>query len=265
MNGKVYLVGAGPGDPELLTLKALKILKRADVVLHDELVSPEILAFAASTARIQNVGKRCGGKSTSQTEINSLLVQYALLGFQVLRLKGGDPFIFGRGGEEMQALREAGIEVEVVPGITAALGAAAAVQIPLTHRKIASSLVFLTGHQAENANSDHWPDAIAPNTTVVVYMPGHNHDATAQKLRAAGVAPETPCAIVSHIGSPDERICQTTIAELSSIATLPAPSLLVVGEVVRFAQHRSLGEQFSQFFADRLEALQGTRTQEQAL
>src|SRR2546429_4977877 len=114
MNGKVYLVGAGPGDPELLTLKALKVLKRADVVLHDELVGAEILAQVPSTARIHNVGKRCGGKSTSQREINSLLIQYALLGLQVVRLKGGDPFIFGRGGEEMQALREAGIEVEVV-------------------------------------------------------------------------------------------------------------------------------------------------------
>src|SRR5438874_834680 len=122
MNGKVYLVGAGPGDPELLTLKALKVLKRADVVLHDELVGAEILTQVPSTARIHNVGKRCGGMSTSQREINSLLIQYALLGLQVVRLKGGDPFIFGRGGEEMQALREAGIEVEVVPGITAALG-----------------------------------------------------------------------------------------------------------------------------------------------
>src|SRR6266705_292319 len=168
MNGKVYLVGAGPGDPELLTLKALKVLKRADVVLHDELVGAEILAQVPSTARIHNVGKRCGGKSTSQREINSLLIQYALLGLQVVRLKGGDPFIFGRGGEEMQALREAGIEVEVVPGITAALGAAAAIQIPLTYREISSSLVFLTGHHAVGASSDNWPDAIASDVSVVV-------------------------------------------------------------------------------------------------
>src|SRR5437016_2314829 len=197
MNGKVYLVGAGPGDPELLTLKALKVLKRADVVLHDELVG-EILAQVPSTARIQNVGKRCGGKSTSQREINSLLVQYALLGLQVVRLKGGDPFIFGRGGEEMQALREAGIEVEVVPGITAALSAAAAIQIPLTYREISSSLVFLTGHHAVGASSDNWPDAIASDVTVVVYMPGRDYLATAQKLRSAGLSAETPCAIVSR-------------------------------------------------------------------
>jgi len=270
MNGKVYLVGAGPGDPELLTLKALKILKRADVVLHDELVGAEILAHIPSTARIQNVGKRCGGKSTSQREINSLLIQYALLGLQVVRLKGGDPFIFGRGGEEMQALREAGIETEVVPGITAALGAAAAAKIPLTHREISSSLVFLTGQHAEIASSDDWPDAIASNATVVIYMPGRAYQATSQKLRMAGVSPETPCAIVSRIGLHGERVCKTTIAELSSTVALPAPSLLVVGEVVRFTQHRSLHEQSSQFVGGNFEALHdgldrttGSSTQEQ--
>src|SRR5213080_409158 len=217
MNGKVYLVGAGPGDPELLTLKALKVLKRADVVLHDELVGAEILAQVPSTARIHNVGKRCGGKSTSQREINSLLIQYALLGLQVVRLKGGDPFIFGRGGEEMQALREGGIEVEVVPGVTAAL---------------------------------------ASDVTVVVYMPGRDYLATAQKLRAAGLSAETPCAIVSRVGSHDERAHVTSTGELPSAPRLSAPSLLVVGEVVRFAQHRSLREQFSQFIARNFEASQ---------
>src|SRR5947199_6825383 len=156
MNGKVYLVGAGPGDPELLTLKALKVLKRADVVLHDELVGAEILAQVPSTARIHNVGKRCGGKSTSQREINSLLIQYALLGLQVVRLKGGDPFIFGRGGEEIQALRAAGIQVEVVPGITAAISAAAAIQIPLTYRREALRITFLTAHKAKDAESVDW-------------------------------------------------------------------------------------------------------------
>ena len=256
MNGKVYLVGAGPGDPELLTLKALKVLKRADVVLHDELVGAEILAFVPSTARIQNVGKRCGGESTSQREINSLLVQYALLGLQVVRLKGGDPFIFGRGGEEMQALREADIEVEVVPGITAALGAAAAAQIPLTHREISSSLVFLTGHHAGGASSDNWSDAVASDVTVVVYMPGRDYLATAQQLRAAGLSAETPCAIVSRVGSHDERAYVTSIGELPSAPRLSAPSLLVVGEVVRFAQHRSLREQFPQFIARNFEASQ---------
>src|SRR5204862_2052387 len=247
MNGKVYLVGAGPGDPELLTLKALKVLKRADVVLHDELVGAEILVQVPSTARIHNVGKRCGGKSSSQREINSLLIRYALLGLQVVRLKGGDPFIFGRGGEEMQALREGGIEVEVVPGITAALGAAAAIQIPLTYREISSSLVFLTGHHAVGAGSDNWPDAIASDVTVVVYMPGRHYLATAQKLRAAGLSAETPCAIVSRVGSSDERVHKTTLERLPSAPNLPAPALLIVGEVVRFADHRTLHEDFSQF------------------
>jgi uroporphyrin-III C-methyltransferase len=257
MNGKVYLVGAGPGDPELLTLKALKVLKRADVVLHDELVSTEILAFIPSTARIHNVGKRCGSKSTSQREINSLLIQYALLGLQVVRLKGGDPFIFGRGGEEMQALREAGVEVEVVPGITAALGAAAAAQVPLTYRQISSSLVFLTGRHAESASSDDWPDAIAPSATVVVYMPGHNYLTTAQKLRRAGVPVETPCAIVSRVGSSDERVHKTTLERLPSAPNLPAPALLIVGEVVRFADHRTLHEDFSQFIVREDQVPQG--------
>ena len=257
MNGKVYLVGAGPGDPELLTLKALKILKRADIVLHDELVGAGILAFIPSTARIQNVGKRCGGKSTSQREINSLLIQYALLGLQVVRLKGGDPFIFGRGGEEMQALREAGVEVDVVPGITAALGAAAAAQIPLTHREIASSLVFLTGHHSDEAHSDSWPEAVAPDATVVIYMPGHNYLTTAQKLQRAGVPAETPCAIVSRVGSRNERVHKTTVDKLPSAPNLPAPALLIVGQVVRFADHRSLHEQFPQFVVREDQVLQG--------
>src|SRR5258708_21695148 len=144
-NGTVFLVGAGPGDPELLTLKAAKVLRSADVVLHDELVSPEILRLIPPSAELVNVGKRSGQKSTPQEEINRLLVQYALMGLQVVRLKGGDPFIFGRGGEELQALREAGIQVEVVPGITAALGAAARVPIPLTHRALSPLLILRTG------------------------------------------------------------------------------------------------------------------------
>src|SRR5882724_10790477 len=145
MTGKVYLVGAGPGDPELLTLKALKLLKSADVVLHDDLIGPEILAFIPASTEVQNVGKRFGRKSISQPEIHALMVQNALLGLQVVRLKSGDPLIFGRAGEEMEALRKAGIEVEVIPGVTAALAAAAATQIPLTHRETSSSLLILTG------------------------------------------------------------------------------------------------------------------------
>ncbi len=140
MKGKVFLVGAGPGDPELLTLKSFRALKNADVVLHDELIGQEILALIPKTAQVRSVGKRCGKKSVRQEEINGLLVQFALLGMQVVRLKGGDPLIFGRAGEELEALRQAGIEVEIVPGVTAALAAAATAQIPLTHREKSSSL-----------------------------------------------------------------------------------------------------------------------------
>src|SRR2546430_1018902 len=245
MNGKVYLVGAGPGDPELLTLKALKVLKRADVVLHDELVGAEILAQVPSTARIHNVGKRCGGKSTSQREINSLLIQYALLGLQVVRLKGGDPFIFGRGGEELEALRTAGIEVEVVPGITAALGAAAGNQIPLTHREIASTLVLVTGSSKHSGDVANWPDRLPSNATVVIYMPGHDFAALQHRLQAAGVAAQTPCAIISGATTESEQVHITSVRELSNAPRLVSPRLVVVGEVVRFADQ--VKQQFSGF------------------
>jgi uroporphyrin-III C-methyltransferase len=237
MRGKVYLVGAGPGDPELLTLKAYKALTTANVVLHDELVAPEILALAPETAQVRNVGKRCGKNSARQEEINGLLVQFALLGLKVVRLKGGDPFIFGRGGEEIEALRLAGIEVEVVPGVTAALGAAAAAQIPLTHRDISSALVVLTGHHAEGAGSDNWPERLSHKVTIVVYMPGHYYEATAQRLIAAGLDKSTPCAIISQATSAQQQIHPTTLERLPQALQLPAPTLLVVGEVVRFADH----------------------------
>jgi uroporphyrin-III C-methyltransferase len=141
MTGKVYLVGAGPGDPDLLTLKAFKLLKSADVVLHDDLIGPEILAFIPSSTDVHNVGKRFGRKSVCQSEIHTLMIQNALLGLQVVRMKSGDPLIFGRAGEEIDALRKAGIEFEIVPGVTAAFGAAASAQIPLTHRQVSSAVV----------------------------------------------------------------------------------------------------------------------------
>ena len=149
MKGKVYLVGAGPGDPELLTVKALRLIQHAEVILHDDLVSPEILGLAPRTAQLHDVGKRCGSKKIQQEEINFLMITLADSGRQVVRLKSGDPLIFGRAGEEITALRKAGIEYEVVPGVTSAFGAAAAAAIPLTHRRASSSLVFLTAHQAQ--------------------------------------------------------------------------------------------------------------------
>jgi len=243
--GKVFLVGAGPGDPELLTLKAAEVLRSADVVLHDELVSAEILNLIPATAEIVNVGKRCGKKSTPQDETNKLLVQHALMGRTVVRLKGGDPFIFGRGGEELEALRHAGIDAEVVPGITAALGAAAGNRIPLTHREIASTLVLITGSSKQSGNTANWPDRLPANATVVVYMPGHDFAALQQRLLASGIAPQTACAIVSGATTEAEQIHVTSVADLSEAPRLVPPRLVVVGEVVRFADQ--LKQQFSGF------------------
>ena len=245
MAGQVYLVGAGPGDPELLTLKALRVLKAADVVLHDELVGAEILSFVPPTAQVHNVGKRCGQKSATQSEINALLINYTLLDLQVVRLKGGDPLIFGRGGEEIEALRNANLDVEVIPGVTAALGSAAAAQIPLTHRRLSSSLIFITNHHSSAADTSDWPASISPTATVVVYMPGYAYAATARQLIAAGLKASTPCAIISQATRQEERVFKTTIEELRSAPRLPAPTLLVVGEVVRLAEHPSLHQQFA--------------------
>lgn len=246
-SGKVYLVGAGPGDPELLTLKAAKVLRAADIVLHDELVSPEILRLIPSRAELVNVGKRAGKKSTPQPEINLLLVQYALLGFQVVRLKGGDPFIFGRGGEEMEALRQSGIEVEIVPGITAALGAAATVQVPLTHREMSSTLILVTGSSKQSNHIANWPDRLPSNATVVVYMPGNDLGLLQKRLLSSGVPSETPCAIISGATSESEQVHITTLTNLIDSPPLATPKLLVIGEVVRLASPNLLRQQFREF------------------
>jgi uroporphyrin-III C-methyltransferase len=245
-SGKVFLVGAGPGDPELLTLKAAKVLRAAEVVLHDELVSPEILRLIPPTADLVNVGKRSGKPSTPQSDINQLLVQYALLGFQVVRLKGGDPFIFGRGGEEMEALRQAGIEVEIVPGITAALGAAAAVQVPLTHRELSSTLILVTGSSKQSNHIANWPDRLPSNATVVVYMPG-DLGLLQDRLLSSGVSSATPCAIISGATTESENMHITTVSNLAASPAVAAPKLLVIGEVVRLADPRRLHQQFSDY------------------
>src|SRR5215472_11575134 len=173
MKGKVFLVGAGPGDPELLTLKAHRLLQTSDVVLHDDLISREILDLIPSTAQVRNVGKRCGHKSISQQEINSLIVAYASFGLIVLRLKSGDPLIFGRAGEEIEALRKSGIDLEVVPGITAAFGAASAAQVSMTHRDVASSVLFVSNHAAKSGLRTDLGRYASARTTLVVYMPGY--------------------------------------------------------------------------------------------
>ncbi len=235
MKGKVYLVGAGPGDPELLTVKAFRLLQSADVVLHDDLVSPEILQLIPRASDVRNVGKRCGTKTMRQEEINFLLIALADSGKQVVRLKSGDPLIFGRAGEEIEALRRSGIEYEIVPGVTSALGAAAAAGIPLTHRQAASTLVLTTGQRASEKDDAEWKNFAGSGSTLVIYMPGHNYAGMVTRLTGSGFAAETPCVIISRATTPQQQIHRTTIAELHRSPGLPAPTLLVVGEVARFA------------------------------
>jgi len=240
MKGKVYLVGAGPGDPELLTLKALRLLQTADAVLHDDLVAPEILRLIPSTAQVHNVGKRCGKKKILQGEINYLMIALASSGHRVVRLKSGDPLIFGRAGEELESLRSAGIQCEIVPGVTSAFGAAAAAQIPLTHRSASSALVLITAHQAAGSEESNWSKLAGSGATLVIYMPGQNYSDVAAKLKSAGISPDTPCAIVSRATTSQQRTYLTTVAALGTVEQLAAPTLLVVGEVVRFTDAASL-------------------------
>ena len=246
MSGKVYLVGAGPGDPELLTVKALRLLQTADVILHDDLVAPEILRLIPSAARVQNVGKRSGTKAMRQEEINFLMVSLAASGLQVVRLKSGDPLIFGRAGEEMEALRRSNIEYEIVPGVTSALGAAAAAGIPLTHRQISSTLVLTAGHRAPGQSDAEWSHFAESESTLVVYMPGQDYAGIANRLAASGFARNTPCAIISRATTPHQQVHITTLSSLHQSPRLAAPTLLVVGEVVRFADLSAgqLGESY---------------------
>lgn len=245
MNGKVYLVGAGPGDPELLTVKALRLLRTADVVLHDDLVTAEILKLISSAAEVRNVGKRSGSKTIRQEEINFLMVTLAASGRQVIRLKSGDPLIFGRAGEEIEALRRSHIEYEIVPGVTSALGAAAATGIPLTHRKASSTLVLTAGHRESENSAAEWSRFANNDSTLVVYMPGHDYAGMAARLTAAGFAEKTPCAVISKATTAEQKSHRTTISDLPRTPNLPAPTLLVVGEVVRFADLEALQPQTS--------------------
>jgi len=231
MKGKVYLVGGGPGDPELLTLKATKILACADIVLHDALVSPEVLALAAVGAERIEVGKRCGRKLLTQEEINALMISYAESHAVVVRLKGGDPLLFGRAGEEIAALRQAGVEFEIVPGITAGFGAAAAAGFSLTDRRVASQVLFTTIQRDTENRSIQW-GGISSTTTLVVYMPGTDYARVMQQLRDAGWPDDMPCAIVSNASGKNQEIRSTVLAKLAEEATLPAPAIMVVGRVV---------------------------------
>ncbi len=227
--GKVYLVGAGPGDPDLLSLKALAILQTADVVLHDDLVTPGILSLIRTT-RVKSVGKRCGMKRVTQEEIHSELISLARQGLTVARLKGGDPLAFGRAGEEIAALQMAEIDFQIIPGITAASGAAASAKIPLTDRRVAPHLMFISGrHCSEDTHIN--TRAISPDITVIVHMPGPTYAAISNDLRSAGLVGSTPCVIVSCATRKDEKICRTTLAELPNVPHLAPPTVLIVGNV----------------------------------
>lgn len=231
MKGKVFLVGAGPGDPELLTLKALRVLRSADVVLHDDLVSAGVLEMIPARAEVLRVGKRCGKKWITQEEIHSLMAGYAREGRTVVRLKGGDPLIFGRAGEEIEALREAGVDFEIVPGVTAACAAAAAAGIPLTDRRRASAVLLTSGHRSAHADGDARPELPSSQVTVVVYMPGKDLRRVRDELFEKGFDPSLPCLIVSQGSRPEEEIHATTLGELERAPSTPSPRLLIAGAV----------------------------------
>lgn len=228
--GKVYLVGAGPGDPELLTVKAARLLARAGIVFHDSLVSREVLQLIGREAEVIDVGKRCGQKLLTQDEINSLLVSAATSHDVVIRLKGGDPLIFGRAGEEIEALRSADVDFEVVPGITAALGAAAAAGISLTDRRAASQVVISTFSRGTEGAGMDW-GAITSTTTLALYMPGADYAEVAQRLREGGLPDDLPCVIVSNATGADQQIQWTSVGRLAQEEKLPAPALMIVGRV----------------------------------
>jgi uroporphyrin-III C-methyltransferase/precorrin-2 dehydrogenase/sirohydrochlorin ferrochelatase len=234
--GEVTLVGAGPGDPELLTLKALRALQDADVILHDRLVSAAILDFARRDATLICVGKSPAGLSTPQQEINALLIEHASQGRRVVRLKGGDPFIFGRGGEELEALAAAQIDFSVVPGITAASGCAAYAGIPLTHRDHAHSVSFVTAHADKNGQEPDWRALALPGVTAVFYMGLARLDHIVQRLLEHGAADSRPAAIVARGTLPEQQVIAATLGTLldaASTAALESPALLVVGDVVK--------------------------------
>jgi uroporphyrin-III C-methyltransferase len=228
--GSVYLVGAGPGDPELLTVKAARLLERAGIVFHDSLVSGEVLRLIAPEAKVIDVGKRCGQKLLTQEEINSLLVSAAANHQVVVRLKGGDPLIFGRAGEEIEALRNAGVDFEIVPGITAALGAAAAAGMSLTDRRAASQIVISTFSRGTEGGSMDW-SAITSTTTLALYMPGRDYAEVAQRLREGGLPDDLPCVIVSHATGAEQQIRWTNLARLAHEEKLPAPAVMIIGRV----------------------------------
>ncbi len=240
--GEVYLVGAGPGDPELLTFKALRLMQQADVVLYDRLVSAEVLDLCRRDADLVYVGKQRDNHAVPQEGINQLLIDYARQGKRVVRLKGGDPFIFGRGGEELEQLKQAGIPFQVVPGITAASACSTYAGIPLTHRDYAQSVKFVTGQLKNRTTELNYAELIQPNQTIVFYMGLHTLERLCSGLIAHGKPSDTPAAIVSRGTADDQQVLVGTLASLPRLqaeARLPAPAIVIVGEVVQLQSQLS--------------------------
>jgi len=234
--GKVLLIGAGPGDPELLTLRAARALRCADVVLVDELVNRGCLRHVRSDAKVVDVGKRAGCKATPQEFIERLMVQYARQGKTVARLKGGDPLVFGRGGEELAALRAAGIPAEVIPGITAGIAAPATLGVPVTHREMARGVIFVTGHTKDGAEPD-WQALARTGLTLVIYMGFKRLASITAALLSAGMRPDIPACVIQNATLRNQRQVITSLQRLpQAAANLASPAIIVVGDVVRVAQ-----------------------------
>ena len=229
--GRVYLVGAGPGDPELLTVKALRLIESAEVILHDDMVVPAMLDLAPPHAVVVNVGKRCGAKSITQEEINALMIEHARAGRGVVRLKSGDPMLFSRAAEELAALADAGVPCEIVPGVSAAFAAAAAIGRSLTDREWASNVIFSAGHHAQSHNRAALP--ALEDATRVVYMPGRDLTLLAAEWMAEGLPADLPCVVVSRAAQPDQQMLRTTLGALGETKPVTAPSLLIAGWAVR--------------------------------
>ncbi len=231
--GTIYLVGAGPGSADLLTLRAARLIGRARLIVHDGLVDPEIFALARPDAKMISVAKSRARHTLRQEEINALLVEHALKGHDVVRLKGGDPFIFGRGGEEMEAARAAGVAVEVVPGISSANGAAAAAQIPLTHRDHASIVSFVAG-QCKGLSEQNWAGLAGVGRTLVIYMGVSTAPQIAEKLMADGLAPDMPVAVIENAARPEMRVLRGALAALPDLVArerVKSPALIIIGDV----------------------------------
>jgi uroporphyrin-III C-methyltransferase len=239
--GKVYLTGAGPGDPELLTVRAHRLLVTADAIFHDDLVPPSILQLCRPGARIVSVGKRCGSRSITQDEINQMLIEAARSGQSVVRLKGGDPLLYGRASEELAALASAAVPCEVVPGVSAVFAAAAAVPVPLTDRLAASRLIVLTGHRTVSATpSPLWEGDLPPDATVAIYMPGSDYRRIGQSLLDSGMPEDTPCIVVSSAQTPQQQSLRTTVVALRDRDPLPPPAVILAGPALRWREPEPL-------------------------